>query len=76
MFYDDLSVAVNHTSRHDVTIVMGDLNASIGSDRIARRGIICLLRYGSDNDNVSRLLDFCAWVSTNLPGTVTTLLPE
>ena len=37
-FYDDLSVVVNHTSRHDVTIVMGDLNASIGSDRMIGEG--------------------------------------
>ena len=59
-FYDDLSVAVNHTSRHDVTIVMGDLNASIGSDRIADRGIIGSVCSGFANDNGSRLLDFCA----------------
>ena len=50
-FYDDLSVAVNHTSRHDVTIVMGDLNASIGSDRIAHRGIIGPVCSGFANDN-------------------------
>ena len=59
-FYDDLSVTVNHTSRHDVTIVMGDLNAVIGSDRVARRGIICPVCSGFANDNGSRLLDFCA----------------
>ena len=59
-FYDDLSVAVNHTSRHDVTIVMGDLNASIGSDRIAHRGIIGPVCSGFANDDGSRLLDFCA----------------
>ena len=46
-------LAVNHTSRHDVTIVMGDLNASIGSDRIAHRGIIGPLCSGFG----SRLLD-------------------
>ena len=59
-FYDDLSVAVNHTSRHDVTIVMGDLNASIGSARIAHRGFIGPVCSGFANDNGSRLLDFCA----------------
>ena len=59
-FYDDLSLAVNHTSRHDVTIVMGDLNASIGSDRIADRGIIGSVCSGFANDNGSRLLDFCS----------------
>ena len=59
-FYDDLSVAVNHTSRHDVTIVMGDLNASIGSDRLAHRGIIGPVCSGFANDNGCRLLDFCA----------------
>ena len=59
-FHDDISVAVNHTSRHDVTIAMGDLNASIGSDRIAHRGIIGPLCFGFANDNRSRLLDFCA----------------
>ena len=56
--YDDLSVAVNHTSRHDVTIVMGDLNASIGSDRIAHRGIIGPVSSGLANDKGSRLLAF------------------
>ena len=60
-FYDDLSVAVNHMSRHDVTIVMGDLNASIGSDRIAHRGFIGPVCSGFANDNGSRLLDFCAY---------------
>ena len=59
-FYDDLSAVVNHTSRHDVTIVMGDLNASIGSDRIAHRGIIGPMCSGLANDNGSRLLDCCA----------------
>ena len=63
-FYDDLSVSValNHTSRsrHDVTIVMGDLNASIGSDRIAHRSIIGPVCSGFANDNGSRLLDFCS----------------
>ena len=72
------------------TIVMGDLNASIGSDRIAHRGIIGPVCSGFPNDNPSRLLDFCASndlrtkeapgsrasVSTNWPGTVTTVLPE
>ena len=58
-FYDDLSVAVNHTSRHDVTIVMGNLNASVGSDRITNRGIIVPVCSNSGNDNGSRVLDFC-----------------
>ena len=39
---------------------MGDLNASIGSDRIAHRGIIGPVCSGRANDNGSRLLDFCA----------------
>ena len=39
---------------------MGDLNASIGSDRIAHRGIIGPVCSGLANDNGSRLLDFCA----------------
>ena len=59
--YDDLSVVVNHTIRPDITIVMGDLNACIGSDRIAHRGIIGPVCSGLANDNGSRLLDFCAY---------------
>ena len=40
--------------------VMGDLNASIGSDRIAHRGIIGPVCSGFAKDNGSCLLDFCA----------------
>ena len=59
-FCDDLSVAVNHKSRHDVTIVMSDLNASIGSDRIAHRGIIDPVCSGFAIDNGYLLLHFCS----------------
>ena len=44
----------------DPTIVIGDLNASIGSDRIAHRSIIGPACSGFANDNEPRLLYFCA----------------
>ena len=62
-FYDDQfnSGRKPHesTRRHNI-IVMGDLNASIGSDRIAHHGIIGPACSGFANDNGYRLLDCCA----------------
>ena len=57
---------VNHTSRHDVTIGMDNLNASIGFDRISHHCLICPVCSGSANDNGSRLLDVCASIDLRI----------
>ena len=60
-FYDDLSSAINSEPPHNVTIVLGDFNARVGSDSHHHHSqVIGKHNYHlSTNDNGKRLLDLC-----------------
>ena len=47
-------------ARHDIVVVLGDLNATIGSDRRGYESVLGPHSSGSRNDNGERLLDLCA----------------
>ena len=60
-FWDDLSKAVSSESPHNITIILGDLNARVGDDSHKQNSqVIGRCNYHSiTNDNGKRLLDLC-----------------
>ena len=63
-FYIDLQRTMDNTAKQDVLIVMGDLNAKVGSDDGAWNGVIGQHGIGEENERGERLLNFCS--SNNL----------
>lgn len=59
-FYTDLQRTVDNTARQDVMIVMGDLNAKVGTDASAWNGVIGQHGIGEENERGERLLNFCS----------------
>ena len=58
-FYEELQSIVDKTPKSDVTIVMGDLNAKIGSNNQGREKIMGKHGLGDKNENGDLFLDFC-----------------
>ena len=57
-FYHQLQTVYNRTPRRDVTLVMGDFNAKIGSDNANRETIMGKYGLGSMNENGEIFSDF------------------
>ena len=66
-FYNQLQDSTSSCSRHDMIIVMGDLNAKVGSSNAHREEVIGKFGVGIMNDNGERLCDFCS-VNGLVPG--------
>ena len=60
-FYEQLQweVEATPTCRHDVLIVMGNLNAKIGDDNRGWEKVVGRHRLGRTNENGERLATFC-----------------
>ena len=62
-FYQQLQAEVDAVPRHDLSIVMGDLNAKVGSDNMywdramGKHGCVTM------NEKGDRLIDYCNTVS-------------
>ena len=69
-FYHRLQSVIDNFSERDVTILMGDFNAKIGSDNIGYEQVIEQHRLGVMNDNGERLADLCALNKLVLGGSV------
>ena len=59
-FYNTLTDLIASFARHDIVVVLGDLNATLGSDRRGYESVLGPNSSGSRNDNGERLLDLCA----------------
>ena len=59
-FYNTLTYLIASFARHDIVVVLGDLNATLGSDRRGYESVLGPHSSGSRNDNGERLLDLCA----------------
>ena len=59
-FYDQLQAAFDTCNRHDVVIIMEDLNAKVGDDNKDIEEIMGKHGLGNINDNGKRLCDFCS----------------
>uniref|UniRef100_A0A3P9H430 Endonuclease/exonuclease/phosphatase domain-containing protein n=1 Tax=Oryzias latipes TaxID=8090 RepID=A0A3P9H430_ORYLA len=58
-FYEQLDTEVKLTPRHDVLIIMGDLNAKVGKDNSNNERAMGEHGCGTMNENGERLIDFC-----------------
>ncbi|KAK7095834.1 hypothetical protein V1264_005198 [Littorina saxatilis] len=59
-FYNRMATIIQKCPSRNITIVMGDLNAKIGSDNRGYEEIMGQQGLGEMNDNGERLADFCA----------------
>ena len=50
-FYDQLQATFDTCNRHDIVIVMGDLNAKVGEDNRDMEGVMGIHGLGNINDN-------------------------
>ena len=57
-------------NRHDVIVLMGDLNAKVEKDNKSREEVILKHRVGNMNDNGERLSDFCSTNGFVVTGTL------
>ena len=69
-FYDSLQATVEKIPKHDMLIIMGDLNARVGSVSYNRESTLGKHGVGTMNDNGERLCDFCETNRLTVGGTL------
>ena len=69
-FYEQLQTVVDSVHKHDILLVMGDLNAKVGEDNEGYENIIGSHGVGERNDNGERLVDFCGPNNLVITGTI------
>ena len=69
-FYDQLQTAVESVHAHDMLLILGDLNAKVGSDNTGREHVMGKHGIGTINDNGERLADFCEENNLLIGGTL------
>ena len=69
-FYEQLQQEYDRTPKHDVKIIMGDLNAKIGSDNVDYEHIMGKHGCGTRNENGERLIEFCSTNNLVVGGTI------
>ncbi|XP_048770307.2 craniofacial development protein 2-like [Ostrea edulis] len=68
-FYNALQATVDKTPKRDILIIMGDLNAKVGSDGVGRETEIGPHGIGNMNENGELFADFCAVNKLMIGGT-------
>ena len=69
-FYTQLQAVVDKILRRDMLILMGDLNAKVGSDNTGREKEMGKNGLGVMNENGELLADFCAFNELKIGGTL------
>ena len=69
-FYEQLQTVVDSVHKHDILLVMGDLNAKVGEDNEGYENIIGSHGVGERSDNGERLVDFCGLNNLVITGTI------
>jgi hypothetical protein len=59
-FYDQLQTIIDKTPKTDILIIMGDLNAKVGTEWTQWENVLGKHGYGQVNDRGEKLLNFCA----------------
>ena len=70
LFYNRLQGIVSKLPRKDINIVMGDINAKVGSDNTNLESVIGRHGLGTCNENGERLLAFCSFNEMVIGGTI------
>lgn len=68
--YEKLPTQIDETPSHDVLLIMGDLNAKVGSKNKGRENIMGKHGIGVMNDNGERLTSFCQENRLLIGGTI------
>ena len=68
MHQGSLQDAISSCNRHDMIVLMGDLNTKIGSNNANREEVMG--KFGVMNDNRARLCDFCSANGLVITGTL------
>ncbi|XP_063411614.1 uncharacterized protein LOC134694531 [Mytilus trossulus] len=58
-FYEKLQSITCKTPRHDILIVLGDMNAKVGNNNLDRERVMGKYGLGTINENGELLVDFC-----------------
>ncbi|XP_056017322.1 craniofacial development protein 2-like [Ostrea edulis] len=69
-FYEKLQSTVSKTPRHDILIVLGDLNAKVGNDNEGKKRIMGKHGVGTINENGELLTEFCGVNDLIIGGTL------
>ena len=69
-FYDQLQLVLDSVHKHDMLIIMGDLNAKVGEDNEGCENIMGKYGIGVRNDNGERRVDFCGLNNLVVTGTI------
>ena len=69
-FYDQLQTALESVHAHDMLLILGNLNAKVGSDNTGREHVMGKHGIGTINDNGERLADFCEENNLLIGGTL------
>ncbi|XP_073670211.1 uncharacterized protein [Paramisgurnus dabryanus] len=69
-FYEELQALLEETPRHDMKIVMGDMNAKIGSDNTNYERAMGREGCGTMNENGERLMELCTTYNLVVGGTL------
>ena len=69
-YYEQLQSVLDRTPKRDITIVMGDFNAKVGSDNTGREFIMGAQGLGTRNENGELFTSFCEQTDLVIGGTV------
>ncbi|GFS19819.1 craniofacial development protein 2 [Elysia marginata] len=69
-FYSKVQEVLTYIPKHDATIVMGDLNAKVGSDNTGFEEYMGKHGLGVTNKNGKRFLEFCIGNNLVIGGTI------
>ena len=69
-FYQELQETVDGCSKNDITTIMGDLNAKVGSDNTGYERTMGKHGLGTQNDNGERLCELCQLIGLVITGTL------
>ena len=69
-FYNQLQDTVSSCNRHDMIVVMGDMNAKVGNNNTNREEVMGKFGIGVMNDNGERLCDFGSANGLVITGTI------
>ena len=69
-FYEQLQATLDKVPKHDLVVVMGDLNAEVGDSNEGFEDIMGKHGTGTINDNGDRLVSFAAFNNLVITGTI------